>query len=576
MNKETKLARSVAGAMLDSMWARGIRHVFANAGTDFAPIIEAMVEAGEQGREIPKFHTIPHENVAAAMAHGYYLVRGEPACVMVHVTVGTANALCGIMNASRDNVPVLLLAGRTPNTETGHAGSRSAGIHWGQDSFDQGGMVREYVKWDYELRSGQPVDKVFGRALDIAMSEPRGPVYLCMPREVLGDPESGAPGRPFARKPGSIPAEPSPEAIRAAAGLLAQAEFPLIITAIAGRDAPNVDRLSKIAQDFGIAVAYPGEPGAREVSIPSDHPMFLGLNASEALERADVVVTVDCEVPWWPRYANPRPGAKLIHIAADPMYSRYPMRGFEADVAIAGSSSAALRGLQSALGDAAPANRGRIEARRAEIAGMGAERRRKIAAAHEAAGKESRIQVPWVAACVNRVKGADTIVVNELGVPMDMLDLTKPKTYISSSSAGGLGFGLGASLGAKLATPDRRVMLIVGDGSYLFGNPVSAHFVARSEGLATLTVVLNNGRWHAVKRSTLGMYPDGRAAAAKTMPLVELGPSPDYDKVMAACGGYGERVEKPGDLEAALRRGFDAVDKGMPALLNVITQPLDF
>ena len=127
-----------------------------------------------------------------AMAHGYYRTCGKPAAVMVHVTVGTANAICGLMNAARDNVPLLLAAGRTPITETGHIASRNRSIHWGQEAFDQGGMVREFVKWDYELRDGQPVDAVVDRALDIAMSEPRGPVYLTLPREVLANPATHA------------------------------------------------------------------------------------------------------------------------------------------------------------------------------------------------------------------------------------------------------------------------------------------------------------------------------------------------------------------------------------------------
>ena len=101
---------------------------------------------------------MPHENVAMAMAHGYYRIAGKPAAVMVHVTVGTANSINGLMNATRDNVPILLAAGRTPLTETGHIASRNRSIHWGQEAFDQGGMVREFVKWDYELRSGQPVE----------------------------------------------------------------------------------------------------------------------------------------------------------------------------------------------------------------------------------------------------------------------------------------------------------------------------------------------------------------------------------------------------------------------------------
>src|SRR5258708_23033026 len=113
---------------------------------------------------------------------------GKPAWVMVHVNVGPANAIGGVMNAARDNIPVFLAAGRTPLTETGSIASRQRSIHWGQEMFDQGGFVRELVKWDYELRTGQPVATIVDRALDIAMSEPRAPVYLTLPREVLAGP----------------------------------------------------------------------------------------------------------------------------------------------------------------------------------------------------------------------------------------------------------------------------------------------------------------------------------------------------------------------------------------------------
>ena len=177
----------VAEAYLTRLGERGIEYVFANAGTDFAPIVESLAR-NVGNKKFPRFITVPHENVAMAMAHGYYRTAGKPAAVMVHVTVGTANAICGLMNAARDNVPVLLAAGRTPITETGHIASRNRSIHWGQEAFDQGGMVREFVKWDYELRDGQPVDAIVDRALDIAMSEPRGPVYLTLPREVLANP----------------------------------------------------------------------------------------------------------------------------------------------------------------------------------------------------------------------------------------------------------------------------------------------------------------------------------------------------------------------------------------------------
>ena len=201
------------------------------------------------------------------MAHGYYRTCGKPAAVMVHVTVGTANAICGLMNAARDNMPLLLAAGRTPITETGHIASRNRSIHWGQEAFDQGGMVREFVKWDYELREGQPVDAVVDRALDIAMSEPRGPVYLTLPREVLADPATRA-RRSTVRPLGALPPEPAQAAIEEAAALIAKAEFPLIITSSVGRN-PQARRRARRA---GPGVHDPGraERGAR--LQPADRP----------------------------------------------------------------------------------------------------------------------------------------------------------------------------------------------------------------------------------------------------------------------------------------------------------------
>jgi acetolactate synthase-1/2/3 large subunit len=129
-----------ADAYIARLGERGIEYVFANAGTDFAPIVEALSQS--KGGTAPRFVTVPHENVAMAMAHGYYRVSGKPAAVMVHVTVGTANAINGLINAARDNIPLLQAAGRTPNTETGSIASRNRPIHWGQEAFVLGGIVR--------------------------------------------------------------------------------------------------------------------------------------------------------------------------------------------------------------------------------------------------------------------------------------------------------------------------------------------------------------------------------------------------------------------------------------------------
>jgi acetolactate synthase I/II/III large subunit len=177
---------TAADAWLGLLAARGIEYLFANGGTDFAPIVEAYAKGEKLGWRLPKVVVVPHENMGVAMAHGYAMVTGRPQAMMVHVGVGTANAINGLINASRQNVPILFTAGRTPITESGALpAARNNYIHWAQEHFDQGGMLREFMKWDYELRHAEQVETVIDRALAIAKSEPQGPVYVTLPREVL-------------------------------------------------------------------------------------------------------------------------------------------------------------------------------------------------------------------------------------------------------------------------------------------------------------------------------------------------------------------------------------------------------
>src|SRR5438093_4571895 len=200
MSKKASI-ESTAEAYLELLAARGVEYFFGNAGTDFAPIIEAYARRGALGQLLPRPITVPHEVPAVAMAHGFAMVTGRPQAVMVHVIVGAANAIGGIMNAARSNTPILFSAGRNPITESGHAGSRDRPIHWAQESFDQGALAREFVKWDYELRNFGQLETVVDRALAIATAEPAGPVYLTLPREVLGERQETFEYAPTSRAP---------------------------------------------------------------------------------------------------------------------------------------------------------------------------------------------------------------------------------------------------------------------------------------------------------------------------------------------------------------------------------------
>src|SRR5215472_7667192 len=191
MARKELAVESVAEAYLALLAERGIEYLFANAGTDFAPLVEAFAKSARTGAPVPQPVLATHENLALSMAHGYAVASRRVPAVMVHVSVGTANGVCGALNAARENVPILFTAGRSPLTEAGLPGARDVYIHWAQEMFDQAGMLREIVKWEYELRNGLQLETVIDRALSVATTQPGGPVYLSLPREVLAEPLPG-------------------------------------------------------------------------------------------------------------------------------------------------------------------------------------------------------------------------------------------------------------------------------------------------------------------------------------------------------------------------------------------------
>ena len=568
MTKDDIAIGNAGESFLRLLASRGVDFLFANSGTDFPSITEALARARQEGFAVPRTLLVPHENVAVGMAYGATMVSGRAQAVMVHVNVGTANALCGLINAARENVPMLLAAGRTPLYESGRPGSRSLNIHWAQEMYDQGGMLREFVKWDYELRAGAQMESVVDRALAIARSEPQGPVYLSLPREALAEAgvEPGSP-TPLQNPPASSP--PDPEAIERAASILARARNPLVITARAGREPAAVPLLAALAERFALPVI---EFRPRYLSLASTHPMHAGYEVAPWLDAADAILVLDCDVPWIPAAKSPAAGVPVIQVGSDPLFARYPMRGFRGDLTIACTPHRALVALSDALARCT-VDPGLVAQRRARIEAAGRERRAALEHQVRAARSSSTMGMAWVSRAlseaVSRAGAGDAIVVNEYSLVAAAANLTLPGSYFGSSPVGGLGWGLPAALGAKLAAPDRLVIATLGDGSYTFANPLACHHAAAMHGLPVLTVVMNNRGYGAVDRATRAMYPQG-IAAKQGIPLVSLEPPPRYDAVIAACGGYGERVVEAEALPAALDRAIRAVrEERRQALLDV-------
>ncbi len=540
---------SVAEAYLCLLKSRGVDWLFANAGTDFAPIIEALTRGGTVGMAMPEAVPIVHENVAVGMAHGYYLVTGRPQAVMFHVNVGTANALMGLINAARDNVPIVFTAGRTPITEAGRSGSRDLPIHWGQEMFDQAGMLREMVKWDYELRYGDQIEAIVDRAMAIAMSEPRGPVYLGLPREALAEPFEVGVIEDSTTMPAPAGPAPNAGAIAEAAALLARAERPLIVV---GRgSAETFEPLAALAEKMAVPVVH---FWASRLAMASDHPMHAGFDVAGWIDDADLIMGLDAMVPWLPVRHRLAPGCQVIQIGPDPYVGRLPMRSFPATVAIQSGAAAALAAILDVVEDAMPS----IDARRRRLRSrIKAERRARMKTAE--AGGGTPMSAAWISRCLDRAKTDDAIVVNELGVRPEVMTFSRADGLFSHSLAGGLGWGLPAALGAKLAAPDRLVVAAVGDGSYMFANPVACHQTGAALDCPVLTLVFNNEVWNAVRKSTRAVYPQGHASRANRMPLSTLAPSPAYEKIIEASGGHGERIDDPGALPDALARAVDMV-----------------
>lgn len=556
---------SVAARLLARLAERGIEALYLNAGTDFAPLVEAYAinkEAG--GPAFPEPILCAHENLAVGMAHGAYLVSGQPQAVMFHVSVGTANAICNLTNATRDNAPILVLAGRTPILEHGAVGARDTHIHWAQEMFDQAGMVRELVKWDYELRDPRQLDAVVDRAATVATSHPRGPIYLSLSREVLAADAVDGPAPPPAAPPPGF--EPDRALVAQLADRLATAAFPVIATSASGVDAASVGALGDLAERFAIGLV---DDIPRTVNADPHHPLHLGADLGPVFADADVVLFVECDVPWIEARSAPRPETFVAQAGVDPLYARYPMRTHRSDLTISSPPSALVAALDSALADRAAS----IDLDRRHRLAERAEAIRTTRADHvdRVRASPGPITKTLMSAVLGDLLGDDDVVFNEYWADVSLLGRRRPGTYFNLPPAGGLGWALPAALGAKHARPDRTVVATIGDGAYLFANPAACHHAATKHGLPVLTVVANNAVWGAVDHATRGVYPDGRAVAQSESRLSDLSPSPAFEAYCRASDGFGARVDDPADLAPTLTEALAQVrDHGRQALVNVV------
>ena len=555
-------SQEVGTRVIEALGDHDVEYLFATYGTDHPPLQKGLAEA-----DGPTPIIGPHEMTAASAAHGYAQVTGEPQAVLVHVDVGTANLGASVHNAARSRVPVFILAGRTPQTTRDEQpGGRSIFVHYYQDVFDQHSLVREYTKWDYELQTWGNVDRVIDRGMDRCRSDPAGPVYLTLPREQL---RTEIPGDAVATGPTTgttdVAATTVPDdRIAGLADAVAAAEFPILVTTYLGREEAAVETLVRFAETAGVGVIE--RAPSFDMNFPRDHPQHLGFLSEPYLADADVVLVAGCDVPWVPSQATPRSDATVVHVDVDPAKPQYPLWDFEADVRVAASPDAVLEDLTDALADRSGTDtEERIEAIRTAATERRRERDERLAGATTA----DAITPEFLSRTIADVLEPTDVVVDETVTNtvtvLDYLERTEPGTYYSYCSSG-LGWSAGASLGIKLAKPDERVVSVVGDGSFVLGNPLSSMHMARMYDLPHLVVVYNNSRWQAVGDAIVQQYGESPFPYEQ---FTTFDPPLDFAGPLSGMGCHAERVDDPAALEPALEVALEAVDAGQPAVLDV-------
>ncbi|MEE8570300.1 MAG: thiamine pyrophosphate-requiring protein [Candidatus Bathyarchaeia archaeon] len=566
---ETVSVENWGQAFVETTVRCGVKYWFVNSGTDWPVFIDAIAKRHALGKEWPKLLTVPHEFTATSMAMGYAQVNGEPQIVGYHVTVGTYNALGAIVNAFTGRVPILLFAGRRSITKEGFPGADKGPI--AQESTDQAGPLREYIKWDYEIKLLEHIPQLVQRSLQIAKTEPKGPVYLSIPNELamMEASEITIPPKELYRP--AAPPHGDPIATMQAAELLVEAENPIIITRFLGANPAAVNQLLRFAELLAIPVS---RAISGYMNFPNTHP----LATSISLEDADVIFTIDTPDPWRGSYI-PNPEAKYINLSPAPLRIRpYPMAGhYPADVNINGDPATTLVNLYQAASRLISRNPGKlmeVKERLEEFRVLQDAKRKKAVVDAMKVKNDEPIDRKWLEYCISQVKDDDTIIVDRSA--SSYVEYTKPGTYFGGYPAGCLGYPLGQALGVKLAAPDKTVICGMGDGSYIYGIPTAAHFTSAKYNLPVLYVIFNNQCWRAVRSTLLREYPDGWAVRTNSrigqdLTLADGESVPHYELNAVASGGYGEMVMDPARLPDAFQDALHAVKvEKRQALLNVV------
>jgi acetolactate synthase-1/2/3 large subunit len=546
--------------ILQSLVANGVKKMFFCGGTDNFYFMESVAKFKALGKPAPDLVTVMHESDAVYMNMGYFQWTRRPQVTVLHVDSGTINAGAAWPEAWHADAGIVVLAGRTPwTTKNELPGARSISVNWQQEVYDQASIVRQYVKWDYEIKTIENASLIVQSAFRIAATEPCGPVYLVLPREVMAARISGGICyRPEDFQP-AVASQGDLSALRAAAKLLAQARNPVILVKSMGRHPAAVPALVTLAEKLAIPVS--------STDVCMNFPKLHWARSNADLQQRDVILIIDHDVPWIG--ADPPPNAKIISLDADPMRLKQPLWGYPVHIPIPCDSSKAIPILAGMAEEFLTARRrSAIKERRSAMQFA----RKKAYAREKTEIRKARNAFPlspvWIRECVNRISDENTVLLWDIAA-IGQGDRTPPG-HVFAQYAANLGNSWPRGIGIKMAAPDKMVIASGGDGCAVFSNPEAALWTSRKYGAPILYIVNNNHRYNAVAEN-LSSYGGVESHAGKAgFNGSSLSPSPDFAMIARAMGAYGETITAPDKLPGALQRALEAVKSGQSALLDTV------
>jgi acetolactate synthase-1/2/3 large subunit len=549
-------------AILEAFRKLKVDYIMSSPGSEWSPVWEALARQKLENKAGPAFVESWHETLAVNMATGYTLMTGRPQAVLLHAGVGMLQGAMGVHGALQNEVPMVVMSGESQSL--GEDPDLAIEQQW-YGGLTVGGIeryVEPVAKWARAVTSPYTLYESVIRAGEMAQRVPKGPVYLNVALEhMLHDwtPPVGARDVPPAPM-----VQPRSQDVEKVAELLATAKSPVVVAETAGRNPAAFSALVALAEAFAIPVIN-GRANSY-ANFPTDHPLYLGMGRYGALDDADVILLVGGRAPWYPPRRRPTRG-KIVAIGDNPHKGDMVYQTLHADFYLEGDSAETLKLLATAMksmktdADAVRARRQRW-AREHEnyVTGLRAER--------EKAGNGGLDPLALLGA-LNDAMPADTIYVDETITHSPLLrqhlPMKAPQSFFRGS--GGLGQGIGTALGIKLAARERPVVLLVGDGSFLYNPIIQALGASQRHDLPIAIVILNNKKYEAMRKGHVHHYPDG-ASASKDLHYGVTIDGPDYEQLAGHFGFHGERVEKSAELPAALRGALAAMKDGRTAILN--------